>query len=278
MPELPEVETIVRDIRPHVERRRIRQVRVIKPDILRNIGARSFLRLVKGRLIISVSRRAKHVILSLDGGYRVVVQPGMTGSLLLASNAKDADAYVTIEYALDEGRRLLHRDVRRIGAVYLLSPQAWSRYDASLGLEPLAPEFTPASLGVRLAGGRLAIKRAIMDQRRLAGVGNIYASEALWLARIDPSRESRRLTRADIERLHRAIVGVLRRAIAGRGTTFRDYRTGTGARGRYQERLAVYGRAGLPCPRCRRRIVLTHAIDARATYFCPSCQLTAAGS
>jgi formamidopyrimidine-DNA glycosylase len=277
MPELPEVETIVRDIRPHLERRRIREVRVIKPDILRNTTARTFRRRVKGRLIVAVTRRAKHVILSLDDGHRLVVQPGMTGSLLLAGNAKAAKAHVTIEYALDRGRRLLHRDVRRIGAVYLLPPQAWSRYDASLGPEPLGPQFTPATLGACLAGGRLAIKKAIMDQRRLAGVGNIYASEALWLARIDPSREAGKLGATEVRRLCRAIVSVLRRAIAGRGTTFRDYRTGTGERGSYQERLAVYGRAGLPCHRCRRRIVLTHAVDGRATYFCPRCQLTAAG-
>jgi formamidopyrimidine-DNA glycosylase len=111
-----------------------------------------------------------------------------------------------------------------------------------------------------------------MDQRRLAGVGNIYASEACWIARIDPSRPARALTAADVARLHAAIVGVLARAIASRGTTVRDYRTGTGEPGGFQGRLAVYARAGEPCRRCGTRIALTHALDGRATYFCHRCQ------
>lgn len=113
-----------------------------------------------------------------------------------------------------------------------------------------------------------------MDQRRLAGVGNIYANEALWRARLDPSRAARTITAAEVRRLHRALVEILRSAIRGRGTTVRDYRTGTGEAGEFQSRLDVYGRAGAGCRRCgpRRRIALTHAIDSRATYFCPGCQ------
>jgi formamidopyrimidine-DNA glycosylase len=111
-----------------------------------------------------------------------------------------------------------------------------------------------------------------MDQRRLAGVGNIYANEALWSAGIDPSRLARTVTTAEARRLHHELVGILRRSIRRRGTTVRDYRTGTGEAGAYQSRLNVYGRARRPCPRCGRRIVLTHAVDARATYFCPGCQ------
>ncbi len=123
-----------------------------------------------------------------------------------------------------------------------------------------------------LTSSRAALKKLIMDQKRLAGVGNIYASEALWMSELDPSREGRRTRPAEAARLHAAIVEVLKRSIKGRGTTVRDYRTGTGESGTFQGRLAVYGRKGEPCLRCGRRIVMTHAIDARSSYFCPGCQ------
>lgn len=272
MPELPEVETITQDIRPYVEGRRIVRVKVLKPDILRRIPRSTFMRRLTGRRVRSVSRRAKHVVLTLDSGDRLVVQPGMTGSLSIANGTAPTDPYVTIFFALDSGKRLLHRDVRRIGAVYLHAPAAWAAYDRALGPEPLDRAFTPERLALALANGRLAVKKAVMDQRRLAGVGNIYANEALWLARIDPSRQAAALSLSEVRRLHGAIIRILRRAIEGRGTTVRDYRTGTGQAGTFQARLAVYGRAGRACPRCGRRIVLTHVIDARATYFCPGCQ------
>jgi formamidopyrimidine-DNA glycosylase len=272
MPELPEVETIARDIRPHVTGRRITRARVIKPDILRKAGRREFERRLTGCTIARVNRRAKHVVLELDSGDRVVVQPGMTGSLLMANGRSRLDPYATIEIKLTGGRSLIHRDVRRIGSVHLMAPGDFKAYDRAVGMEPLERSFTARALGAVLARGKLAVKKAIMDQKRLAGVGNIYASEALWLAGIDPSKEARRLSTAEVKRLHAAIRGVLSRAIQGRGTTFRDYRTGTGQRGGYQERLVAYGRDGEPCRRCGRRIVMTHAIDARATYFCPGCQ------
>jgi formamidopyrimidine-DNA glycosylase len=272
VPELPEVETIARDVRPHLVGATIRSIHVSKPDILRGIGRRAFERSLTGRRVTEVSRRAKHVVIVLDDGRRVVIQPRMTGSLLVTDAAGPADRYVAIAVALSTGRRLNYRDVRRLGAVHLLSAAEWRRYTARIGPEPLEPAFTAARLAAALAGGRLAVKKALMDQRRLAGVGNIYANEALWSAGIDPSRESRTVTAAETRRLHRALRAILRRAIRRRGTTVRDYRTGTGEPGAYQSRLNVYGRASRPCRRCGRRVVLTHAIDARATYFCPGCQ------
>ena len=272
MPELPEVETIARDVRPDLVGRQILRVIVLKPDILRRTRRPEFVRRLEGTRVESVGRRAKHVVVTLDSGDRLVVQPGMTGSLTVVNGTAPPDAYATIVFTLDSGKRLLHRDVRRIGAVYLHAPAAWAAYDRDLGPEPLERTFTPARLAEALRNGRLAVKKAVMDQHRLAGVGNIYANEALWAAGIDPSREARGITAAETRRLHGAIVRILRRAIANRGTTVRDYRTGTGERGGYQRRLAVYGRAGRTCRRCRWRIVLTHVIDARATYFCPGCQ------
>lgn len=271
MPELPEVETIARDLRPHVTGALIAAVRIHKPDVLRNSKPPAFARAVTGRRIAKLERRAKHLVFLLDDGLRMVIQPRMTGSLSVTKR-RTRDPYVVLEFPLAGGRVLAFRDVRRLGAVLLLTPARWKAYTARIGPEPLERGFTPARMAEVLAGGRLAVKKAIMDQRRLAGVGNIYANEALWIARIDPSRPAAGLDKAEVERLHRAVVDVLMRAVDGRGTTVRDYRTGTGGPGSFQGRLAVYERAGEPCLRCGRRIALTHAIDQRATYFCPWCQ------
>jgi len=271
VPELPEVETIARDLRPHLTGSRIGAVRIHKSDVLRNATPAAFARALAGRRITEVSRRAKHLVLLLDDGLRLVIQPRMTGSLTVARNPH-RDPYAVLDFALGGTRHLVYRDVRRLGAVLLLSPARWEAYTARLGPEPLAPGFTAARLGRALEGGRLAVKKALMDQRRLAGVGNIYANEALWIARIDPSRPAAEIRATEVARLHRAVRGVLRRAVAGRGTTVRDYRTGTGQPGAFQGRLAVYGRAGEPCLACGRHLALTHAIDGRATYFCPWCQ------
>ena len=273
MPELPEVETIARDVRPFLVGATIRRVQVLRSDVLRGISRSAFRRSLEGRSVEAVTRRAKHLVILLDDGSRLVIQPRMTGSLTVALRP-DADPYAVIEAHLSTGRRLRYRDVRRLGAVHLLSPAAWTRYTARIGPEPLERSFSAARLADALAGGALAVKKALMDQRRLAGVGNIYANEALWRARLDPSRLARTIAPPEIRRLHSALVSILRSAIRGRGTTVRDYRTGTGEAGEFQERLDVYGRAGQGCRRCgpRRRIVLTHAIDQRATYFCPRCQ------
>jgi formamidopyrimidine-DNA glycosylase len=276
MPELPEVETIASDVRPHLVGTRIVRARVIKPDVLRGIRRPAFEGALAGRRVVAVGRRAKHVVLTVDSGARIVIQPRMTGALLVDGAGFEErgarDPYDVLELHLDSGERVHYRDVRRLGAILLLTPRAWASYDSALGPEPLEPDFTPERLAAILRRARLAVKKAIMDQRRLAGVGNIYASEALWLARIDPSRAACSIGPQAVRRLHAAIVDVLRSSIAGRGTTVRDYRTGTGEPGRYQGRLAVYGRAGQPCVACGTRIALTHAIDARATYFCHRCQ------
>jgi formamidopyrimidine-DNA glycosylase len=277
VPELPEVETIARDIRPHVQGRRIERAIVLRGDILRKVTRPAFERGVTGRRVTLVGRRAKHVVIELDNGWRVVIQPRMTGALLVDHVASSwqrgtGDPYDTIRFELDSGKLLRFRDVRRLGAVFLLDPAKWEKYTTAIGPEPLEPSFTAARLHEILKGGRLAVKKAIMDQKRLAGVGNIYANEALWMAGIDPSRESRRITAEESARLHAAIVDILARSIDGRGTTVRDYKTGTGEPGSFQGRLAVYERNGQPCLRCGRRIALTHAIDARSSYFCPGCQ------
>jgi len=164
------------------------------------------------------------------------------------------------------------RDVRRLGTIWLLDEKGWESYTARIGPEPLADEFTADVFVERVGGTRQAIKKAIMDQRLLAGVGNIYANEALFKAGIDPSRRSDKIERADLERLYGIVRNVLEDAIAAKGTTVRDYRTGTGETGNFQDVLEVYGRGGEPCPRCGAQLATTHAIDGRATTFCWRCQ------
>lgn len=271
MPELPEVETIVRDLRPGLTGARFSDVRVHRPNVLRDTTPLALARALRGRRVAEVGRRAKHLVILLDDGARLVIHLRMTGSLYITT-ARARDPYGVLDVGIGARRRLVFRDVRRLGTVHLMSPDRWTAHAARIGPEPLERGFTADVLGGLLRGRRMAIKKALMDQRLLAGVGNIYANEALWLARIDPSRPTQGLSRAEVARLHKAVVGVLRRAVAGRGTTVRDYRTGTGEPGTFQGRLKVYERAGEPCLACGRHLALTHAIDARATYFCPWCQ------
>jgi formamidopyrimidine-DNA glycosylase len=173
---------------------------------------------------------------------------------------------------LDRGGELVYRDVRRIGKLRLLDAAGWRRYTDGIGPEPLAAEFTSDRLGEVLGRSRAAVKKVLMDQRHLAGVGNIYANEALFAAGIDPSKPASRLTAEDHRRLHGELQRILEAAIASNGSTVRDYRTGTGQSGNFQLELLVYGREGEPCRRCGTRLTGTHEIDARISVFCHRCQ------
>ena len=273
MPELPEVETIVRDIRPALVGRRIGRVSLSHDDILRGVSRRRLLRGLRGATIRSVFRRAKHAVLDL-GELRLVVQPGMTGSLIVYDRrlTPDERRYAVLRASLDDGHELVYRDVRRIGKLLLLGEKDWQRYTGAIGPEPLAPDFTPERLGLALESSRQAVKKVLMSQRHLAGVGNIYANEALFAAGIDPSKPARRLTPDDHRRLHAELRRILEAAIASNGTTVRDYRTGTGESGSFQLELLVYGREGEPCRRCGTRLTGTHEIDGRISVFCHRCQ------
>jgi formamidopyrimidine-DNA glycosylase len=274
MPELPETETIAGDLDRLVTGCTIVGVEVLKRDVLRGCTPRSLTAALTGATILRCWRRAKLVVFDLSNGRRLAVQPRFTGSLLVSEGtpAASADDYITVAISLSDGRRLSYRDVRRLGTVELFTTTTFSRYSARLGVEPLDPDFTSARLSGLLRGSRQAVKKLLMDQRRIAGIGNIYANEALWRAGIDPSRPGRALTTDEGESLQSAIVSVLREAVAARGTTFRDYRDPSGARGGYGERLQAYGRGGQPCLRCGRRLVVTQAVDGRSTVFCPRCQ------
>lgn len=280
MPELPETETIARDLHELIVGTTIQDVITWRPDVLREADAESFTAQLAGGRIARVWRRAKLIVLDIEtsvGPRHVVVQPRFTGGLLVDADATRTDdpaerPYVCVTLPLGDGRVLHYRDVRRLGTVALMSPTRFAEYSAGLGIEPLDPAFTDDAFSGCVRESRQAIKIALMDQRRLAGVGNIYANEALWRAGIDPSREASTLTAPERARLRTELQDVLTASIAARGTSFRDYRDARGERGAFVEQLAAYGRAGLPCPRCGRRLVGTHAVDGRATVFCPSCQ------
>ncbi len=264
-------------MRPHLKGAAILSAHIFKPDILRNAKRPAFERGLTGRTITQVWRRAKHLVLDLDSGQRVVIRPGMTGAMYVKHGVRGKgygvkDKHDVMHLELSNGKLIRYHDVRRLGGIFFLSPKQWAAYDAALGMEPLGKQFTAEALREILKGSKAAVKKVIMDQKKLVGVGNIYASEALWMSGIDPSREARKVKHAEALLLRDAIVDVLARSIRGRGTTVRDYRTGTGEPGSFQGRLAAYGREGEPCRRCGRRIVMTHAIDARSSYFCPGCQ------
>ena len=274
MPELPEVETIVRDLRPELTGRVLKNPRLFHSDILYHVTSRRLLDGLRNRRVVEVSRRAKHAVFLLDSGGRLVIQPGMTGVMLVYPRPLSGEErrYAVLAAELSGGSTFVYRDVRRLGTILFLHEAGWRAYTARIGPEPLAEDFGVAEFTGALAGSRQAIKKVIMDQHRLAGVGNIYANEALFRARIDPSLPADRLDSRQVGRLYRSIRTVLSQAIASQGTTFRDYRTGTGARGSYQFRLYVYGREGRPCRRCRASLATTHSIDGRATTFCWRCQ------
>lgn len=274
MPELPETETIARDLDGELRGRRITGVEVTRPDVLREVDAHELRDRVTERAVARAWRRAKLVVIDLDTGDRLVVQPRFTGALLLDDgNLPPAERqYSTMAFALDDGRHLHYRDIRRLGTVSLMDPARWTEYEGGLGIEPLDPAFTGAHLSGLLRGSRQAVKKVLMDQRLVVGIGNIYANEALWRAGIDPSREARRVTPSEADRLHDAITSVLEESIAARGTSFRDYRDARGERGSFVEQLAAYGRGGEPCERCGARLVETHEIDGRSTVLCAHCQ------
>jgi formamidopyrimidine-DNA glycosylase len=270
------VETIAREVHALVAGDVVSDVVVRKRDVLRGATAAQFRRRLTGSRIDRAWRRAKYVVIDFSSGLRVCVQPRFTGALMLASPEHPLPAaemkYSTLHFLLAGSRALHYVDVRRLGTVDLMTPERFRDHDARLGAEPLAPEFTPSLFSALLRGSSQAVKKFIMDQRKVAGVGNIYANEALWRAGIDPSKPARKVSQPAAEALHREIVQVLSAAVDSRGTSFRDYRDASGNQGEFFSLLNAYGRERQPCRRCGHKLVGTHEIDGRATVFCAHCQ------
>jgi formamidopyrimidine-DNA glycosylase len=274
VPELPETETIARDLDGAIRGREITKVSVRKADVLREVGARTLARRLRHATILRSWRRAKLVVIDLDTGDRIVVQPRFTGALLIDDGSFEGSelAYSTMRFDLDDGRALHYADVRRLGTVALMDERRFDEYSGKLGIEPLDRTFTTTHLSGVLRATSQPVKKVLMEQRKIAGIGNIYANEALWRARIDPSRPAASVSLEEADLLRGSIVAVLEEAIDARGTSFRDYRDARGQRGSFVDKLDAYGRGGLPCHRCGARLVTTHAVDGRATTMCVKCQ------
>jgi formamidopyrimidine-DNA glycosylase len=272
MPELPEVETVVRTLRPRLVGRAITAVRLHRPDVLDPAGTDLAGHLL-GRVVASVERRGKRIIVALDDGNRFYVHLGMTGRLTVEPIGAEVKSHTHLVIEVTETetkappQEVRFSDPRRFGGIWWLGTAASG--DERMGPEPLG--MRAAQLGKRLAATKRAIKSALLDQELVAGLGNIYVDESLFLARIHPLTPANELTAAQIKELTRAIKQVLRTAIRHRGSTLRDYRDAAGEAGGFQARHKVYDRAGKPCARCRtpiERIVL----GGRSTHFCPRCQ------
>ncbi len=273
MPELPEVETVRRRLAPAIEGARIAGAEILDARLTRPVAPGLVADALVGERIAAVERRGKYLLWRLESGRTLVVHLRMTGSLLHAPAGElPADAHRRATLALDTGTEVGYRDVRRFGTWALLDDGHLRPYLASrLGPEPLAPSFTASRLKRILEGRRASIKAVLLDQRRIAGVGNIYADEALWRARIHPRRPAGELGDDEVARLHRAVRAVLRRGIELQGSTLRDYVTPNGDGGGMQHEFHVYGRLGEPCDRCGWPIERT-VVAGRGTWLCAHCQ------
>ncbi|MGB8266264.1 MAG: bifunctional DNA-formamidopyrimidine glycosylase/DNA-(apurinic or apyrimidinic site) lyase [Candidatus Velthaea sp.] len=269
MPELPEVETIVRGLQRAVAGKVIAAVTVSMPKIAVGPPGVDFAAALAGDRITEVGRRAKFAVIGLASGRRLTVHLRMTGRLIVAVPGAPPYPYTHVRFAFSDGWSLSFADVRQFGRVRLLEPgDAW---DADGGVEPLSQAFTSEAFVSMLDGRRTPVKSLLLDQRRVAGIGNIYACEALWEAGIRPSRRAHTISRPARRRLHGAIVDVLQRSIDARGTSVDDYVDAEGLKGGFQNELSVYGRLGQPCPRCGNAIVRT-VIGQRGTWWCRRCQ------
>jgi formamidopyrimidine-DNA glycosylase len=294
MPELPEVETVARDLQRWVAGATIADAEVRWERTIRHPQPSDrFVGELRGATIRRVGRRAKSVLLHLDDGRVMTVALRMTGALIVAPPGTPDDPYARVVFRLVDGRELRYRDVRKFGRIGLWERGGLARGSrgtgrkpgvaerrepyrvgdvfARHGPEPLARSFSAERFAARLEGRSARLKTLLLDQTFIAGVGNIYADEALWRARLHPLRAADTLTPVEVRRLHRAIRAVLRQGIANRGTSLADYVGADGEPGDNAERLSVYQRTGQPCLRCGREIARI-VVGQRSTHFCPRCQ------
>src|SRR5919109_2640206 len=252
MPELPEVETIRQRLEPALVGRRFDRVTIADPRLTRPEPPEAVEAALQGERVRALARRGKYLIFEFESGRHLLVHLRMTGSLQHpARGGIEADPHRRAVVRLDDGSDVIYRDVRRFGTWQLVEGGELDPYLAArVGHEPLVRGFTARRLADTLAGRRAPVKAVLLDQRRLAGVGNIYADEALWRARVHPLQPARDLRPDEVAALHRGVRAALRAGIARQGATLSDYRTPEGASGRMQEEFKVYGRVGEPCERC----------------------------
>jgi formamidopyrimidine-DNA glycosylase len=273
MPELPEVESVRRQLEPALVGRRFERVSIDDPRLVRPYEPAEVAAELEGEAVAAVERRGKYLVVRFESGRVLLIHLRMTGSLLRAPNRSlPDDPHRRAVVNLDDGSDVAYHDVRRFGTWLLLEPGEAELYLAArVGDEPLDALFTAARLGERLAGRRTSLKAALLDQRTLAGMGNIYVDEALWRARLNPLRPASGLDRNELRRLHRGIRAALEHGLARQGSTLRDYRLPDGSGGSMQDEFRVYGRRDEPCDRCGTSIARTQ-VAGRTTWFCPTCQ------
>jgi formamidopyrimidine-DNA glycosylase len=271
VPELPEVETIRRQLAPHLEGRTIVEVEILDPRWTRPEPPQLVEQALRGRRVEKVGRSGKYLVWECSGDLYLLVHLRMTGSLLFDPIAEPT--HTRVRFELDDGHRIIYVDPRRFGTGHVLPGSAArdAYLGARIGIEPMTPEFTTEHLRALARGRRAPVKSFVLDQRRIAGVGNIYADEALFRARIHPLRQAGALTRGQVAALRDAIEEALQAGIEAKGATIDDFRHLDGARGSFQDRFLVHRREGEPCPRCGtaiRKLV----VGGRGTYVCERCQ------
>jgi formamidopyrimidine-DNA glycosylase len=289
MPELPEVETVCRQLEPELEGRTIERLEIYDPRWCRPVTPEELSAAVSGSTVEGLSRRGKYLLLGLDGGRTLAMHLRMTGNLVLVEPDGGAidpsegrrlyegersteERHLRARFSLDDGREVWFTDPRRFGEAFLIENAGLDARFARLGVEPLSADFTPAALGEMAAGRTAPLKSFLLDQRWIAGVGNIYADEALFRAALHPLSPAGSMKLEHLEALRDGVVAALEAGIDGGGASIDDYRDGRGKRGRMQDEFLVHTRQGEPCPRCggtAQRIV----VGGRSTYFCPDCQV-----
>jgi formamidopyrimidine-DNA glycosylase len=278
MPELPEVESVRARLEPVLTGRSFERVEIADTRLVRPYEPAEVAAELEGERVAAVERRGKYLIVRFESDRVLLIHLRMTGSLRHSAAGLSDDPHRRAVVRLDDGSDVAYRDVRRFGTWLLLEPGELEPYLAPrLGDEPLDALFTAARLGERLAKRRAPIKAALLDQRTLAGMGNIYVDEALWRAKIHPLRPAESLDRNELRRLHRAVRQALELGIRRQGSTLRDYALPDGGSGSMQDEFRVYGRGGEPCDRCGAPIAKSR-VGGRGTWFCPTCQPYAASS
>lgn len=274
MPELPEVETVKRTLEPDLIEQKITGVRVLYGGIIKIPAPEQFAQELIGRIFQGIRRRGKYLVFSLSGNLNLVIHLRMTGQLVVCENTKPLDKHTHLVFQLDNGRELRFTDIRKFGLVYLVGEGCYEDIGGlyNLGPEPLEEEFTLQGLRESLQKkGKTRLKAFLLDQSQVAGIGNIYADEILFAAGLHPERRAGCLQPHEEDRLYAAIRSRLQESVNLRGTTIRDYVDGRGEKGRFQEKLKVYGRGG---QRCHCGSLLEKIIVAgRTTVFCPKCQV-----